>query len=192
LNSEWDSLKFRPTLPAEQVASLIDDNGCFLRSPKLLGERSFEISEAVAEVMGQLARLRAAGFEPSYLDEHMFVGRLPGLRDALCELAEREGLIPAVPFVPSLPRAETATGDVIETLASRLARIKQGRYVWVTHPMWGEGLADGMTNIDHPAGRVSASRDREREALVDARLRSVLEQAGVQRITYPQAAAGIL
>src|SRR4051794_34350018 len=58
LNAEWDEVKWGPVLGAAQVPSLVEREGWFTATPKVLHDRSFSPDEAMTEVEAQLQRLR--------------------------------------------------------------------------------------------------------------------------------------
>ncbi|RYG37551.1 ChbG/HpnK family deacetylase [bacterium] len=90
INSEWDAPRWGPLTAAR---SLIEGDGSFRRFPNEHQETGFDLEEIKSEIAAQIAKVRAAGFEPQYLDEHMGFSWLPGVRDVLSELAQREGLV---------------------------------------------------------------------------------------------------
>ncbi|MDX1933978.1 MAG: ChbG/HpnK family deacetylase [Capsulimonadales bacterium] len=173
LNAEWEGPRWGPVLPSEQVPSLIEpETGFFTHFPHDLQRRGFSIAEAVAEAEAQLERARAAGLRPSYLDEHMGVGWLPGLRDALADLARREGLIDAMTLpVSPLPVSDPMPDETPEGMADHwevgVAKAPPGAYLVVTHP--GKDAPDmrAFALPGHPTGVVARERDLERRALIE-------------------------
>lgn len=118
LNCEWLTPRWGNVLPVAQVPSLAKSDGTQFETPNLLHDRGYALDEAIAEVTAQLAAVRAVGFTVAYLDEHMGVGWIDGLRPALADLCRREGLIDADALKlrglpgngPVLPRLQAA-GD---------------------------------------------------------------------------------
>jgi predicted glycoside hydrolase/deacetylase ChbG (UPF0249 family) len=194
LNAEWAGPKWGPVLPASEVPTLVDPaTGFFTPFPKDLHQRGFSVAEAVAEAEAQLARARAAGLAIAYLDEHMGVGWLPGLRDALAALARREGLIDAGSLhLPGLPRVETCVGseDDADALANRwlaaLDACEPGTYLLVTHP--GKDAPDMQAFYleGGERGVVARERDRERRALTADRLRQGCAAHGIPLLRYDE------
>jgi predicted glycoside hydrolase/deacetylase ChbG (UPF0249 family) len=187
LNAEWDEVRWGPVLPPEQVPSLVDERGHFLPSPRVLKERGFDLEEAVAEVQAQLDRMRGLGLQPAYLDEHMGVGWLPGLRERLAALAEREGLVPAHQF-PHLPMAEGAGGGEVERWTASLAAAAPGTYVLITHPGFDDVEMRRFGHAGLEPGQVARERDAERQALIDPRLAEACRELSVQFMRYTEAA----
>lgn len=187
LNAEWENVKWGPVLPAAQVPSLVDANGYFLPTPNDLHRRNASVEEMMAEVAAQLKRARELGLHITYLDEHMGVGWLPGLRDRLAAFAREEGLLDvhAVPYLPNLPEGMDIPADDLPGLwTARLAAAKPGAYVLVTHP--GKDANDmrafGHTGLE--VGQVARERDAERRALTGSQLRERLRALDMDVIRY--------
>lgn len=183
LNAEWQAVRWGPVLPPERVPSLVDDRGHFLPSPRHLRDRGFVLEEAVAEAQAQLDRARALGVEIAYLDEHMGVGWLPGLRECLAALAEREGLVDAHPF-SSLAAVESEAEDLVSMWLVWIDAAPPGTYVLVTHPGIDE---EEMRQFGDEPGVVARERDAERRALTDPRLAEALRERGVEIVRYTDA-----
>jgi predicted glycoside hydrolase/deacetylase ChbG (UPF0249 family) len=181
LNSEWDAVKWGPVLPPEQVPNLVDDNGHFLWAPIANHERGLEVEQAMMEVRAQLARLRDAGFEVRYLDEHMGVGWVGGLGEALRDLAREEGLFVA-DAIPYLPDAD-ATGDPVSDLLARAAKIETEALV-VFHPGLDAADMREYRHVGIEPGQVAKERGAETDLLTDPRLRVGLESLGVVPSAY--------
>ena len=185
LNAEWTEPRWGPVLPAAQVPSLVDARGDFFPSPMDLHQRGFDDEQAVAEVEAQLRRAREAGLNIRYLDEHMGVSWIGGLRPRLVELTRREGLVPSERFA-SLPPAPAAPSDWVANFRSRLAAAKPGTYVLVSHP-GREG--DDMRRFhrpEQPPGAVARERDAERRGLIDPALSAILRDRNVHLAQYTE------
>lgn len=117
--SEWEGYRWGPVGDAR--ASLVDADGYLPRDC-----RTFELTAAeddvVAEMRAQLARMRAAGVEPSHADNHM--GSLYGLetgRDllpAVLALCAAEGLPFRLPRSPELRGIDVP--DLLQPLVGQL------------------------------------------------------------------------
>jgi predicted glycoside hydrolase/deacetylase ChbG (UPF0249 family) len=166
LNSEWDTYKWGPV--STDVPSLIEPNGCFTASPAILDERGFILEEALREARAQIHRARDAGLRLDYLDEHMGVGWLPGLRDGLHQIAAEEGLqtLESFDFLWDVPK--TGFLDYIH-------RLDHGRYVYVTHPGTIDETTVGFTHIGLERGEVAAERDRERRLLTSTEFSQAIQ-----------------
>lgn len=183
LNAEWDAVKWGPVLPASQAPSLVDGNGHFLPTPRDLGERGFDADEVMAEVQAQLDKARQHGLNLAYMDEHMGVAGLPGLRARFAALAAREGLVYR-PDLSRLPDGEAKTGDRAANWAARLLAAPPGTYLLVTHPGYDAPDMQALGHAGLGAGEVAADRDTDRRALTDARLRQACRERPVELIRY--------
>ncbi len=185
LTSEWHAPRWGPVLPVCRVPSLVDPTGCFLPAPGDLRDRGGpDLGEAVAEIEAQLARARAAGLDVGYLDEHMGVGWLPGLRDELAALAGREGLV----YAPNLDRLEdvdTSGDDPGAGLAEPIRTAGSGTYLFVAHPGLDtpELRAIRGVGFDEP-GSVARTRDADRRALVSDAVRRICVARDVTLARY--------
>jgi predicted glycoside hydrolase/deacetylase ChbG (UPF0249 family) len=70
LNSEWETYRWKPLTPPQQVPSLIDSNGYFWGSRDLV-RANVVAAEAERELRAQIERARQRGIRLSHLDSHM-------------------------------------------------------------------------------------------------------------------------
>ncbi len=95
LTSEQLNVRWGPILGAARVPSLVDAQGYFPASGAEFGSR-VKPEEAEAEMRAQLARLRALGIAPTYMDSHMGTAfKTPALFAAYLRIAH-EAHIPAL------------------------------------------------------------------------------------------------
>lgn len=189
LNSEWTFPRVRPCLPSDQIPSLVDSEGVFLPSPQHIAGRGFVLIEAMNEVRAQLHRIRSVGIVPSYIDEHMGVGWLPGLAEAISKLCDEEGLVFAREAATSLPQVEGVQPECIhgDRAADWIRRIESaplGRYVLVTHPLTIDDESNSIYRSTDPPGTVAMDRERDRQALLDPAFLSVCRSSRVQLRRY--------
>ncbi|MEZ0326849.1 MAG: ChbG/HpnK family deacetylase [Fimbriimonas sp.] len=153
LNSEWETFKWGPV--SSDVPSLKDEGGWFTLSPGVLQERAFVLEEALREVRAQIAKARAAGLRLDYLDEHMGIGWLPGLRDGLHQIAKEERLrtLETFDFLPNPPT---------EGFLDYLSRLDEGPYVYVTHPGVDDATMNRFVHMGLEPGQIARERDAER------------------------------
>ena len=186
INSEWAWPKFRPVLPAEQVPSLVGDDGAFLPAPRHLAARGFDVDEVIAELEVQYDALKRVGLDPVYLDEHMGIGQLEGLGPRIKALAGRLGLIYAAEAAPYLPEVEDGPTDPGERWRHRIAQAAPGTYVFFTHPaVDDEDMRRCGPEGENP-GRIAMERDAERRALLDPALQAFFEENDVNPIRYDE------
>lgn len=193
LNAEWadPSVRWKPILPASDVPTLIEaETGFFTPTPQHLHQRGFSVAEAIAETAAQLGAARAAGLKISYLDEHMGVGRLPGLRAELAALAAREGLIDAIALNPSylnfgVPESGP-TADGAAALLSAYHSAEPGIYLVVTHPARHTAETEKFYADGGTPGHVAAEREREFQALTSPAFAAAIQEGGVRLIRYDE------
>jgi len=86
----------KPVAPAEEVKSLLDENGDFSGGPETLlfrlTAKSLETREVETEWNAQIEKVRAAGIRPTHLDGHKHVQMLPGLFAVALRLAKKHGI----------------------------------------------------------------------------------------------------
>jgi hopanoid biosynthesis associated protein HpnK len=85
-----------PISAPETVPSLLNDSGEFAGGPDGLlvkiATRRISMREVEIEWQAQIAKVRAAGVEPTHLDGHKHVHMLPGLFEIALRLAKRNGI----------------------------------------------------------------------------------------------------
>jgi hypothetical protein len=165
LNSEWTrGVRWRPVLPPNEVPTLVDENGVFHPCPAILHARGFALNELMAELAAQLARLRAAGLSPVYIDTHMNFDWLGHVKPALAAFAAAENLV--FDSAESHPRLPTCGMSLFE----RIAAAGGGPHVLVTHPGKTGGRMGEFVGETTPPGKIETDRDAERTALCDPAL----------------------
>jgi chitin disaccharide deacetylase len=188
LTAEWEKVRWGPVLGAKRVPSLVDERGHFHPKVEMLQRNGAALEQMVAEAQAQLARARELGLEVRYIDAHMGVTWLPGLKEAVAELARQEGLINAA-IHGGLPKAaQPAKGDdPVAALLGRLAAAPPGTYVFVTHPASDDPETRDFHVIGEPQGEVAAEREADRRLLCDRRLIEGMLRLGVEPVRYDEA-----
>ena len=181
LNCEWAHPRWGNVLPAARVPSLCKEDGTQFETPNLLHDRGFSVDEAMAEIAAQLARIRAHGFHVEYLDQHMGVGWIQGLRQPLGEFCASEGLIDGDTLVKGVP----GTGDPID----RLAGAPDGTYVLLGHPCLPEAHLQDFVLPGQGRGDTARERDRQRLMFSDPRLMAHIATGRVRPVSYVEALA---
>jgi len=86
----------KPAAPADQVKSLLNEEGRFAGGPESLllrlSTKSLLAREVEKEWDAQIGKVRAAGIHPSHLDGHKHVQMLPGLFGIALRLAKKHGI----------------------------------------------------------------------------------------------------
>ena len=163
LNCEWVTPRWGNVLSAAQVPSLSKPDGTQFETPQMLHERGYALDEALAEVDAQLQRVRAAGFNVAYVDEHMCVGWIHGLRAALAQFCQREGLIDADALgLQNLP----GNGP----LAARLLAAGAGTWRVVGHPCLPGADLQAFVLPGQAPGDTATERDRQRRQFTEPAL----------------------
>ena len=189
-----------PVLPPERVPSLVQDGGQFPAVRKQV--RAPRTEEVLFEWRAQIELLLRAGIEPTHLDSHHHIHRLPAAMPAFCELAKQYGL-PARPLDAEMTRTLRAAGVpcVDRTLTdwyggalsveSLVNVLKEGRrespvagsFEVMCHP----GFVDGDLP---PLTRYLDDREKELVVLCDVALQQQLAMAGFS-LSPISVAAGI-
>jgi len=185
LSSEWEDPTWGPVLGADEVPSLVTEEGRFYRSPEALFETDPDREEVLAEVTAQIERLRDVGFDPDYADTHMLIEPASEwFAEAFDDLCDREDLINWW-GVPPLPGTE-GIGSGPEWLLEQLDGVDPGTYLVVGHPAYDD---EEMAEIWLPGGEpgtIASERDAQRRMFTDERVLEYVEQAGVEPIRYDE------
>jgi predicted glycoside hydrolase/deacetylase ChbG (UPF0249 family) len=72
LTNEWDSYKWKPLTPWNEVRSLVDDNGFFFKDKRSIQKKS-SASDIEKELRAQINFALNAGIDITHLDSHMFI-----------------------------------------------------------------------------------------------------------------------
>lgn len=185
MNCEWRSphRRWGPLLERQRVLSLVLEDGTFPSTTVEHHRRGFCLEEMLAEAQAQIDAARLSGLDVHYLDEHMGFGWLPGVRERLARLAEREGLILAEKFDPLPPLPPQAHASPLSALKNRINQAQGGLFVLITHPIL---LHDRAV---WPGGPASAKQcQADHHLLTDSRLPAILAHAHTQATTFAKVA----
>lgn len=190
LNSEWDNVRWGPVSPADQVPSLLDEEGYLYRTPRLFRNFDVDIDEVFIEMDNQLERLRTLGFHITYADEHMWFGDVfPDFEERFAKWCERSGLVNWRRFnrqLPALGEKEQQLSLVEQTI-QKLDQVEAGLYTLVTHPAFDSPEMKQMGNEHISGDRISAERNQDRLLLIDTAFRAYCEKRGITCINYQEA-----
>ena len=186
LNCEWNQPRWGPVAPPHLVPDLLEPDGTFTRTPNILHERHASVEQMLAEVEAGLARLRRAGLRIGYLDEHMGIGWVAGLRQRLDDLARREGLVTMAPLQPlKLPAGEESR---LARLESALHQAPPGDYLLGFHPDAAASFRSTVhSEMNVPA--IAAERDSDRLFLLDPELPRLARRLHVDLCTFADLAS---
>ncbi len=185
LNAEWDTVRWGPVLGADKVPSIVDPEGNFFKTTQALNDNGPKTEELVAEVQAQLDLAHKCGLDIRYMDTHMGVSWVGGLKEPLLEMAEREGLVYANLPVGHLARAEGEFANPVDALIARLDAAEPGTYIIVGHPCYDR--AD-VRMFDH-AGLTESqgiARDWQRRIFMDRKVLDYCRENGVVPIRYDE------
>lgn len=189
LTAEWDVPHWGPLLPAREVPALIAPGGGFYQVPNPLHDNHAPVEQMMAEIVAQLARLRQAGFRISYIDEHMGVGWVGDLAEALADLARREGLVfrPPLQPLPELPEGSAVRpGDHAGRLAAQLQVCPDGDYLVIGHPAYDDEEMRRVCRQKTPAGETARDREQQRLMFTRADVLEAVTARGARLLRYDQ------
>jgi hypothetical protein len=183
--------RWGPVLPVTEVPSLVDEWGYFWPSRALFNENEPKIDEIERELRAQIDLALAKGLNLSYFDHHMgTAAETPERVAVLRRIADDYGLAISRWFGErplqgyyTIPPEEKP--DKVLELVSGIT--EPGTYLIVTHT--GLETPEMMAMSDafvHPwAPQPMAShRLGELNALIDPRLRAVIEERGMEIVGY--------
>jgi len=196
LTSEWEDYRWRPLSACDFASGLVDDSGCFYRSPALMNQP--DPKAALQEMRAQVQQACNAGIEVTHIDCHMFAMLAGELADAYVDLGFELGLpvllsrqpawiqiltpaaidrweergMPVVDHLRELP-LNSAPEALLEVVKATFNELPPGLTYLITHPA-----------LDTPELRASVSDWRERVAnyqvFRSAQLHDYVRRTGVQ------------
>lgn len=183
----------KSTLPASEVASLVDSEGSFPAKPEGIGFP--RLDELVAEIRNQVAIFRQlVGRPPTHLDSHHHSHRHPTVREALIEVA-REHDLPVRASSPEIQSRLRATGltttdafverffdreATLEVLLEIVDGLAPGSVELMCHP----GYSDDQLRS---SSGYSDLRERELAILTDPAVRARIEARGIRLGSFDDA-----
>ena len=200
LTSEWQDYRWRPLSACDISSGLVDDSGCFYRSPALM--RRPDPKATLQEMRAQVQCACSAGIEVSHIDCHMFAMLAGGLADAYVDLGFEMGLPVLMTRQPAwieiltaaaIDRWEERGMPVFDHLREMPLNPAPGALLDAVKQIFNE-LPPGLTYlIVHPAldipelrATVSDWRERVRdyEVFRSAQLRDYVRRTGIQVIGW--------
>lgn len=187
----------RPVLPPELVPSLVNENGCFPENRKKVAAP--QTSEIFAEWQAQIELLMRVGIEPTHLDSHHHIHRLPAAFPAMCEIAKRYSL--SARAVDAQMRSQlqaegigcvghTITewygGDL--SVAAMIRLLKQAAQTFPASESFEVMCHPGLVDSSLASlSRYVEDRERELAVLLNPGLRKEMEAAGFSLSTMAEA-----
>lgn len=189
LNSEWDEPRWSALLPRAKVPGLYDHEGRLYSRTQALHDAQVPLEQMLAEAQAQLDLLRKKGFPVVYLDDHMGVSWLPGLRDALADLAHREGLVfqPPLTPLPAVDDAHLAADDYAGRLMASLDIARPGvPYLVVGHPTYDDTETASIRHGQTPYGFHARDRNGQRLLFLRPDVVAYVQRKGVRLLRYDE------
>jgi len=186
---EWEWPVWGPVLGAEDVPSLVDERGLLHRTLEELiagdAPAGKVRADILAEVAAQLERLRSLGLKVAYIDEHMELGRIEGVREGLARIAKREGLV----FRPPLERLPLTNGEFEEDdhasrLLAALDGAAPGTYLVVGNPAFDDDEMGRCHGAGKAEGEVGPDRNGQRLMFMREDIVAWCREKGVRLLRY--------
>ncbi len=177
LTAEWDTYRWGPVLPLDEVPSLVQPDGSFFPTTQQLHANDPQPDEMMAEIAAQLELARARGLDIRYVDTHMGFGWVKDIDARIAEFADTEGLIYR-PQVDRLPKAEGEHRSSVEALIARLEAAEPGTYLIVGHPTYDR---DEVNRMGPGQGK---ARDWQRRMFMDREVVDYCNENDILPIRY--------
>lgn len=179
-----------PTLPADQIRSLVDGEGRLPSQPE--GLQGADSGEVLAEVRAQLRRFREImGAFPTHLDTHHHAHRVPAVLEALVAVSWETGLpvrstsremrerfrVERIRTADHFVEGFFGDGATLENLIRILSQAELGTTELMCHPaVVDEALKAGS--------RYAEARSRELSVLTHRDVRQSIQAAGIRLIHF--------
>lgn len=192
LTSEWRFYSWSPVLPADDVPSLVNDDGYFHPTISSFWEAEPDPEEVEKELEAQIDLAFKKGLNISHLSSHMWAAvSTPELREVVERLAEKHELLVSskvgekfweekeVPIYEVSPRMkEEALEEILEGLTP-------GLWLVVVHP--GLDTTEMRAMVDeNPDGlqNVVEHRAAVTQALTSDRIKGLVEEREIKLVDY--------
>jgi predicted glycoside hydrolase/deacetylase ChbG (UPF0249 family) len=189
LNAEWKYYRWGPVSGRTIVASLVDSQGYFLPSRKLLYDQNPQTEEVKKEIQAQIERALGTGLKIDYLDYHMgtAVSRLEW-RKLVEEFARQYGLgisryfgeqdMPGVYAVPVTAKTDSLVSQIPDIPAGIVNLL-------VSHIGLDTPEMRALVDLNE-GGLIDMSKHRQAEvlALTSEEFLNALNKNNIKTITY--------
>ncbi|NQT88365.1 ChbG/HpnK family deacetylase, partial [bacterium] len=162
-----------------------DARGYFHPTTKALEAHGAAAGHILAEVEAQLARARGAGLNIVYMDEHMCFSWLPGVKEALAELRQREGLIEGT-GQERLPAVEGDFPSVADAFIAQLDAVESGTVLFVAHPGHDTAEMRRMTHSGLGAGQVARERELDTQRFTAPKVLDYFRSEPVEAVRFTE------
>ncbi len=188
---EWQGYRWRPVLPWDRVASMVDEDGFLYGSPRELFAHKPRLAEIEAEFRAQVALAKKHGVNVQYVDTHyMSTKEYPGLE----EVVERIASDNHVPFSSHAGEKRFASIEMLaveQKLAQALRQVdalEPGLWLWFCHPGIDSPEQRALVHTAREdiflGGGVGAHRAEILRIMTSVDLRSALMKKGVVLTNY--------
>jgi chitin disaccharide deacetylase len=190
VNGEWQGYRWKPVLPYDQVASLVDEDGFLFPTTESFVAAKPDPAEVDKELRAQVERVRKRKIDIAYIDTHMdTLETSPELKEVVARIGRDYGL----PISAECGEDRSGFLDIYNTppeekenvLAEKLKKIGPGLWLLVVHP--GLDTDEERALIDtHPEGltEVARRRDAEIRAITSQRIKGIIAERGIKVIGY--------
>jgi len=188
LTAEWSNLRWKPL---QEESSITRSDGTMHYSVEELISASPNLDAVMAEINAQYELLVNLGFTLSYVDEHMLVGRLPGLTERIAAFAKENNLIydrelqgsrTLLPF-PDWDGPGSHPGT---ELADQLSTMEAGTYLLLGHPVTKDEALGHIHKKGQSPGEMVQQRNRQRRMFMDIEIVDYCENVGIDLCRYSQ------
>lgn len=192
LVGEWRGYRWRPVLPWDKVSSLVDEDGFLYAYPDELWKHNPKIEEIEAELRAQIKLALKKGLNIQYIDTHyMGPQDYPGLSEVIKKISLDYNLPISGSFGEKRVAGNIYRAPVEEKTAIAVKSLRElgpGLWLWVAHPGIDSPEQGALIHTEpgevFKGGGVGKHRDAETKALSSAEVRSVINEKGIQLISY--------
>ncbi|TVQ22063.1 MAG: ChbG/HpnK family deacetylase [Spirochaetaceae bacterium] len=188
LTAEWENLRWAPLI-GDAASSFVRADGSMHFDVESLESTAPDLDAVMQEVAAQLDLLRNLGFPITYIDEHMGIGRVPGLAERLLAFADEHGLIANrrlfdAGALARLPGFQMPTEHPGTEMADQLATVPAGTYLLVGHPATKDEEFARFKLPGRPVGEEAINRNRQRRMFMDIEIVDYCENVGIELCRY--------
>jgi hypothetical protein len=188
LTAEWSNLRWKPLQEEDSIAR---SDGTMHYTVEELIAASPNLDALMAEIRAQYELLTNLGFTLSYVDEHMLVGRVPGLAERIAVFAEENNLIYDRTLresgtLGSFPDWDGPGGHPGTELADQLSTMQAGTYLLYGHPVTKDEALGHIHKKGQSPGAMVQERNRQRRMFMDIEIVDYCENVGIELCRYSQ------
>jgi chitin disaccharide deacetylase len=132
LNSEFETLRWRPLVGPDRAPSLVDGDGFFWASPSETLAHA-DPHEVRLELRAQVDRAIASGIDVTHLDAHMGTAMMPELLPIYLDLGREYSLPVFLPRPTPQLLEELGHPEIVPELPDILAALEESRVIMVDH-----------------------------------------------------------